>query len=755
MGIIGSVSARDYPGETARSRSETRSFACSCGERFGVRVQRAVDARADPLAAAALCAGRVNRAACPACGREWEVQASVVYCDARAERLVLVLPDGLRHRELEERALLYRRLADDGVPAPPWVRDFQVVFGADELRTLLGAADGAAPEATDVKTRPRPALPDARSAAVERWIANREGPSAVLCDGAVVMCAALAPPELEPLVDGELELRMQLHRLPTYPVIAITVLAAGRKAKPLHALLEIGRAAHRAVLEQLGRRCALHLELFDAAYAPAVTREATAPLEENLQRIFAAAKQALQNIAPAQRNFERARTSFLAPSYERLGRVQVALSPSDLGAVGALESPRAVRRAVAQVAHWSEPAAEGYLVEIRSFPLPLFRELRREVVQRALACGIHTPRPLAERAAKEGGLAASWPELLERQVAAFTRLVQERRSDLTAAEQADNWRLLVEECRVANLSLDPVARALADETTQPLQREAARATEALRGRETAELVALLERRELRRDAALAICERGDRAGLAAVFAALRRMTRAEASRVLPATVLGFGQHAAPLLVEGLRSRRSYLRQGSALALGALAAAAAADPMAELLVEEPTDVWREVARALGDLGEAAVAPLVALLPTARGEARDRIVRALAHLAARGGHALVERLAATGDVHAREAAPRALAMRDEIRQGDAEVRGGQAPRDQTVVRSFSRRFFETLGGYFELSDADLEELPDADGDSRERDEADESEPLPDEAALAAARARGDATDPRMDLPGERVP
>jgi HEAT repeat protein len=758
-----------------------------------VRVQRGVDARADPEVAAAVVAGRHNKAVCPSCRREHEVQVSLIYHDPLAERLVLVLPDGLRHRELEERALLYRRLAEDGAAAPRYVREFQVAFGA-ELRALLEAERAPAvavereravgetaargdADATQLRTVMRQTLPDLRTAAIERWIANREGPSALLCGEEVVVCAALPPDDLEAFLEAELELRVQLHRTPTYPVLAVAVVA-GRRS--IHALLEIGRAAHRAVLDRLAHDSSAGLELFDAGWAPCGSRELHSRLEENVKQIYASAKQALQHIAPATRSFERARAAVLAPSYERLGRVEVAL-PSSAPPV---ESPRAVREAVAAVAHWSEAAAEAYLVEVRSYPLGGWRSLRTDVVRRALDLGLHVPRALTEQVLLEAGVGASWPEVLRRQLTAFSQLALGRRpNDLPLDEQRENWRLLIEECRAAHVPVEGTLRELrhvmdpvespvatlaaagrdsvhtprvvvadgveagawpdADETTGPMDPGASTGERqaALRGLGLEELCALLERRELRRDAALVLCERRDEGAIAPLFVALPRMTRAEANRVLPAAVVAFGARVEDALLDGLRGRKAYLRQGCALGLGTLGAARAVEPLSRLLVDEPTEVWREVARALGDLGDAAIGPLLARFREARGEARERVVRALAHVAAAERNAAVERLARSIDPLARDAARRALGLVDEVRRGEAEVRGGAPPGNQehSLVRGFSRRFFEALGGVAELSDADL---------ILEEDEPDEPKELP----LPREATNPEGTDPRISLPPE---
>jgi len=219
----------------------------------------------------------------------------------------------------------------------------------------------------------------------------------------------------------------------------------------------------------------------------------------------------------------------------------------------------------------------------------------------------------------------------------------------------------------------------------------------LSDRPAAELLHELERKDGRKDAALELCRRGDRQYLAALFAATRRMTRGEAIRVLPALVR-FGAAAEPLFVEGLEARKSFLRQGCALALGSMKAAESTDPLVKLLLEESTEIWREVARALGDIGRASVMSLAARIREADAEGRERITVALAHVAARGHRPPVEVLAGGRDSAASQCALRALERADDIRQQDSEVRGAgsEGPRETTMVRSFTRHFFESLQG-----------------------------------------------------------
>jgi CpXC motif protein len=218
----------------------------------------------------------------------------------------------------------------------------------------------------------------------------------------------------------------------------------------------------------------------------------------------------------------------------------------------------------------------------------------------------------------------------------------------------------------------------------------------LRDVDANDLMEQLDDKDLRLGAGLELCRRVEPQAVGPVFGALRRMTRGEAVRVLPAMV-EFGERAVPHLVDGLRSRKAYLRQGCALALGVLKSGEGIEPLCDLLLGEPTDVWREIARAIGEVGGGAVMSLAARLrdPAAQEpEIRERISWALAHVSGHGGRAAVETLAAGRDITAAGAARRALELAGSARDQDDDLHGSTPPRDVTLNRAFSRRFFETM-------------------------------------------------------------
>ncbi len=235
---------------------------------------------------------------------------------------------------------------------------------------------------------------------------------------------------------------------------------------------------------------------------------------------------------------------------------------------------------------------------------------------------------------------------------------------------------------------------------RPATADAARAAEAAKARPIEELLARLEGRTERLDAAIALCERADARALGPVMAAVRKMSRAEAVRVL-GMMVRFGAPATPVLMEGLASSKAYLRHGCALALAMLRNEAGTEAVIDLLLSEPTEIWREVARAVGQVGPSALMPLATQLgrmgDRATASARERVAWAMAHVAVRGGRPAVEAMAAGASVVAPVAA-NALELLSSAARDEVRVRrsaGGSSPgREVTVNRAFSRRFFEAL-------------------------------------------------------------
>jgi hypothetical protein len=209
----------------------------------------------------------------------------------------------------------------------------------------------------------------------------------------------------------------------------------------------------------------------------------------------------------------------------------------------------------------------------------------------------------------------------------------------------------------------------------------------------AELVAGLDDRNRRVTFALELCRRGHAGAAPAVFAALDGFSRAESGLVL-GSITSFGRAAEPHLLAGLRSRKAFLRQGAALALALMKSEAGVEAICDLLLDEPSEMWREVARALGETGAMAVMPLAARLAERAEGTRERAAWALAHIAARGARRPLETLAGGRDPIAAGVARHALELVELATSDNLSARGERAPRDQTLNRAFSRRFFEAV-------------------------------------------------------------
>src|SRR5690606_16816534 len=106
------------------------------------------------------------------------------------------------------------------------------------------------------------------------------------------------------------------------------------------------------------------------------------------------------------------------------------------------------------------------------------------------------------------------------------------------------------------------------------------------------------------------------------------------------------------------------------------------------------LWREIARALGVVGPTAIMSLASRLARRDDRVRERVARALAHIASRGGTRQVQQLAGGRDPVASSVAQHALELVQVAKSEDLDVRGRHSPREQTVNRAFSRRFFQAL-------------------------------------------------------------
>jgi hypothetical protein len=785
--------AQAYGGAIGQTQTATVHVTDPRGALVAVEVHTSIDATSDPALVDRLYGETLNVARF-AGGETIPLAVPVVYHDPAAEILVLVLGDAHRHRELEERIAVLERLRDDPATVPPYAKNFAVVFGPGDLRAHLAERaqlrDAAAEldrttrqlgrDTSELDTLPveldllrreprvgdtdRVELPVAAVAAIEvaepgddpltteltelplagpddeivdALIAR--GASACHADRTGVRVVVVAGESLARGLAGALEVRIVLHRTPSYPVLALVIgppaaLRAG--VMPQLAILPLDVAAERdrAVLQELARSFELTAVVVAGGQRVRCCKLA-APLTENAAYILRAADDHLRGVAAGgEPGYAAARALVLDAGYDLLGLAHPERPEFRADKLAQIGSAQPVRRALAMARRFTRPAREDYLVCTRSFPLPRWRQLRRDLLVRAVAWGLWMGPDLAQVAVSEG-LARSRRDLIGKLDRGFEGLRHNVAAfDIDADAAADNATALAEEARTLGVELRPIkangAGAIASDTTSVVSgsigstppRGTPWTPEAW---STDDLIAQLERtasprggRPQRLAAAIALCDRGDPQAAAPVVAAALKMNRSEAVRVL-AMSTRFGASAIPALLEGLASSKAFLRHGSALALALSRSEGATHAVVKLLLSEPTELWREIARAIGQIGSAALTPLAHHYERLGDHTRpvvERVAWAMAHIAVRGGQAAIAAIADGPSIVAPIAAKAldlmVLAASDHVREPSGPTASG-AERDLTVNHAFSRQFFEMLDrGLPEAEAADAAEAAPAD-------------------------------------------
>ncbi|MBA3465614.1 MAG: hypothetical protein H0T46_37125, partial [Deltaproteobacteria bacterium] len=590
---------------------------------------------------------------------------------------------------------------------------------------------GSDPLTTDTKEVPLDVVTDS-------WLekAAARDSSSVYADPHIgVRLALVAGEQLARGLGGQLDLRVLLHRTKAYPMITLIIgpPAALRVTSTTQIAvipLDIAVDQHRAVLTALARRFELTVDIIVRG-RPIRRVRLTAPLADNVGYILRAADdhiRALTSSGEGVPSFETARDLVLGAGFDLLGIEHADANEFRDDKLAQLQTAQNLRRAISMARRFARPSREDYLVCTRGFPLPRWRELRRHVLESAVAWGLWMGPELAQVAVSEG-LARSRRDLVVRLDQGFDKLKRHASAfDIDEEAAEDNFKALSEEARALGVELSVDGRSGGAKGNTFTSEEVSSISGAIGGtppkgtvkpRPSEELIAELDDREKRVAAAIALCERGEARAAVPVIASVSKMSRAEAVRVLGMSVK-FGDAAAKPLTAGLASSKGFLRHGCALALALLRTEEGTQAVIELLLDEPTEIWREVARAIGQVGPTALIPLASNFSRigsrtgqpATPQHAERVAWAMAHIAVRGGKAAVETMAGGASVVA-PVAKHALELHASAARDQTSVRpnanGSQAGKDVTVNRAFSRRFFEALEqGLPEAGAAALEDL-----------------------------------------------
>lgn len=358
------------------------------------------------------------------------------------------------------------------------------------------------------------------------------------------------------------------------------------------------------------------------------------------------------------------------------------------------ETAKEARDALQALAKWSKPAKLDMAILALSIPRDVVDDAFRRILDDAMKHGLAIQGPLVSRAVSLG-VVPEPGEMVERLVDAFRGTARlEGAGGLDPKAVAANWEgllALAEEYEVA-LDVEAHDQAHGDIAKGRPGSQAPQAVDETAIPELAneELIGLVEHPKLRRPVALELISRagpGDAELVARVVRAVRKMPREEVLDVMP-KVFPLGEAAAGALIDTLSARKTFVRQAAALCLGELQMRRAVRPLVQLLVEEPTEVWEEVARVLSSFGTSLERALKRVTDVAGAE--PRIAYLLAHVRLSGQGALVDKLAAKDGDALAAIAQRASEQEERAQIHRSRIEGTTDLSEEDPIREFSRRF-----------------------------------------------------------------
>lgn len=512
---------------------------------------------------------------------------------------------------------------------------------------------------------------------------------------------------------GPLDVRIVLHRTPSFPILVLLFgspagLRSERRDQLAAMCLDVTCERDRDALQQLAKSFEIVLEIF--ARDRWIRRVLlSAPLADNVAYLLRAADDYLHQLDARDpdgrdsRTAERAIAEIASPGYDILGIHHPDAATFRDDQLVAVRTAGQLQFALSIAQRFARPEGEDYLVCVRGFPLLRWRRLRRHVLEQAVTWGIWMGSELARVAVSEG-LARSRRDLVHKLHDGFEILQRHPTAcDLDEVALAENADALALEARALGV-VPGKARTLFDSEMDSVVAGTIDLVPSgpilpVTAQTLSELVASLEDPQARLAAALELCRRQAELAAEPVIAALPHMGRSEAVQVFAAAVR-LGLSVEEPLISALAGSKAYVRQGAALALSLLRGDEGAAAVVALLLTEPTEIWKEVARALGQVGPAALHHLARTVRDEGSSAlvEERVAWALAHLGARDCHKAIVQMSSGHSIMAPIAAKALLLVEPAARDHQALL-SDDADEELTVHRSFSKQFFAAVAGTFD--------------------------------------------------------
>lgn len=717
-------------------------YSCVCGACFAAQRWRWVDAESQPQLAQMLRRSGPIMGECPSCHRPAEGQGAWIELRPAAESAALILGAQLRAEVLPALQQHLRDLEARPEQARAWLLQPTITFlGASESRpaedtvpnALLPpmAAASPTPRATPL---PAPVASPASSAPVPR--ASPAPVSSPMPAAAPIPAPPVwsPPPDIQRAARGELDMIdgvvvVRLHlddatarawssapidvrpihlRDLGYPLLGVRVVAAiDGEAAVIDGLIDVGDVEAHEVFGRLAEAFRLDLVIHGARGSTALRRELASPgLERNAALCLESASALLAGSEFAADAFIRASERLAEMTVDE--RLRPAEAPLDAAALDHLDTAAVAAAAIDQLEEASGRENLTHLLEVDGLPLGDYEALRKHILSAAVEYGLCPPSRFWRR--------ILIPEVGENAQAIVNRLARTRGAEvggeLSPQAASENWYRLRELCDRKRVNYPPELRAALDEGGggRPLGRRRSQqppmvASGEIGGPSPAPPSAPAVSSRSRLAKATEIIESNPSVDqIMNVIRAMEEFEDHEILAILPA-LSELGPIAAPALVEQLRSSRREIRQSAAILLGLARDGRAVDGLAGALLAESTNVWRDIARALGNYGPRVVGSLCELVrhidAGGRERAITRVARAMAEVIlsdgnTRGGpgrHA-VEALVDVQDPSISSAATRALATLGDVSSAGEEIRGERPLAEDTAVRGFARRAYEAI-------------------------------------------------------------